>query len=405
MSTAHAPKTPAALAALTLGALGVVYGDIGTSPLYALKEVFHAGHVATSPDNILGVLSLIFWTMTIIVSVKYVLLILRADNNGEGGLIAMLALATTAVKDRPQLRSVLMAVGLFGTAIFYGDGVITPAISVLSAVEGLKTLSIAKEIGLDQFVLPIAIGAATRLLPYLPGDKGYVGVVQLGLTTSSDDLEGEELERRAVPALAPEQLELALAALRGPILQRPPRVSAVHVQGQRAYALARRGEDFELAERPVTIHRLELLGWDGERGRLELAVDCSSGTYVRALARDLGERLGCGGCLAGLRRTTALGFGLDGAVPLERLESGPPPPLLDPLPALAALPRQQLNAEQLLGWRCGRGLAAAAGLAAGGPVAVLDPAGQLAGIGLAGPAGEAGGEAWLRPKLVLQASG
>jgi KUP system potassium uptake protein len=138
MSTAHAPKTPAALAALTLGALGVVYGDIGTSPLYALKEVFHAGHVATSADNILGVLSLIFWTMTIIVSVKYVLLILRADNNGEGGLIAMLALATTAVKDRPQLRSVLMTVGLFGTAIFYGDGVITPAISVLSAVEGLE---------------------------------------------------------------------------------------------------------------------------------------------------------------------------------------------------------------------------------------------------------------------------
>ena len=91
MSTAHAPKTPAALAALTLGALGVVYGDIGTSPLYAVKEVFHAGHVATSADNILGVLSLIFWTMTIIVSVKYVLLILRADNNGEGGLIAMLA--------------------------------------------------------------------------------------------------------------------------------------------------------------------------------------------------------------------------------------------------------------------------------------------------------------------------
>ena len=83
MSTSNAPKTPAALAALTLGALGVVYGDIGTSPLYALKEVFHAGHVAASADNILGVLSLIFWTMTIIVSVKYVLLILRADNNGK----------------------------------------------------------------------------------------------------------------------------------------------------------------------------------------------------------------------------------------------------------------------------------------------------------------------------------
>ena len=89
-----APRSPAALAALTLGALGVVYGDIGTSPLYALKEVFHGGHVPVTHDNILGVLSLIFWTMTIIVSLKYVLLVLRADNNGEGGLIAMLALAT-----------------------------------------------------------------------------------------------------------------------------------------------------------------------------------------------------------------------------------------------------------------------------------------------------------------------
>jgi KUP system potassium uptake protein len=122
---------------LALAALGVVYGDIGTSPLYALKEVFHGGHVALTPDNILGVLSLLFWTMTIVVSIKYVLLILRADNNGEGGLIAMLALATSAVKDQPRLRNVLMMVGLFGTAIFFGDAVITPAMTVLSAVEGI----------------------------------------------------------------------------------------------------------------------------------------------------------------------------------------------------------------------------------------------------------------------------
>ena len=102
MSTHSSTRSPAALAALTLGALGVVYGDIGTSPLYALKEVFHGGHVEATHDNILGVLSLIFWTMTIIVSLKYVLLVLRADNNGEGGLIAMLALATMAVKERPR---------------------------------------------------------------------------------------------------------------------------------------------------------------------------------------------------------------------------------------------------------------------------------------------------------------
>ncbi|MFM8695758.1 MAG: potassium transporter Kup [Betaproteobacteria bacterium] len=134
-STAN--RSPTVQATLALAALGVVYGDIGTSPLYALKEVFHGGHVALTPDNILGVLSLLFWTMTIVVSVKYVLLILRADNNGEGGLIAMLALATNAVKDQPRLRNVLMMVGLFGTAIFFGDAVITPAMTVLSAVEGI----------------------------------------------------------------------------------------------------------------------------------------------------------------------------------------------------------------------------------------------------------------------------
>ena len=171
MSQANAPKTPAALAALTLGALGVVYGDIGTSPLYALKEVFHGGHVATSPANILGVLSLIFWTMTIIVSVKYVVLILRADNNGEGGLIAMLALATSAVKDKPALRSALMTVGLFGTAIFYGDGVITPAISVLSAVEGLGVAAP----GLKGGVIPITVLVLAGLFAVQRFGTGGIG--------------------------------------------------------------------------------------------------------------------------------------------------------------------------------------------------------------------------------------
>ena len=171
MSTANAPKTPAALAALTLGALGVVYGDIGTSPLYALKEVFHGGHVAPTDANILGVLSLIFWTMTIIVSVKYVVLILRADNNGEGGLIAMLALATTAVKDKPPLRRVLMTVGLFGTAIFYGDGVITPAISVLSAVEGLKV--VAPNLG--SAVIPITLVVLAALFSVQRFGTGGIG--------------------------------------------------------------------------------------------------------------------------------------------------------------------------------------------------------------------------------------
>jgi KUP system potassium uptake protein len=133
--------TKSSLAALTVGAIGVVYGDIGTSVLYAMKEVFNSGHVPFTPENIYGILSIFFWTLTTIVSVKYVVLVLRADNNGEGGLVAMLALASQAVKGSPRLRSTLLLVGIFGTALFYGDGVITPAISVLSAVEGLEVVS------------------------------------------------------------------------------------------------------------------------------------------------------------------------------------------------------------------------------------------------------------------------
>ncbi|MBS1178431.1 MAG: potassium transporter Kup, partial [Proteobacteria bacterium] len=171
MSTHSSTRSPAALAALTLGALGVVYGDIGTSPLYALKEVFHGGHVEATHDNILGVLSLIFWTMTIIVSLKYVLLVLRADNNGEGGLIAMLALATMAVKERPRLRRALMTVGLFGTAVFFGDGVITPAISVLSAVEGLEVVAPA----LHNAVIPITLVVLTLLFAVQRFGTGGIG--------------------------------------------------------------------------------------------------------------------------------------------------------------------------------------------------------------------------------------
>ncbi|BDR11790.1 potassium transporter Kup [Comamonas thiooxydans] len=134
-------NSKSSLGALTLGAIGVVYGDIGTSVLYSVKEVFGSGYVPFTPANVYGVLSVLFWTLTVIVSLKYVTLVLRADNNGEGGLVAMLALASQTVKDKPRLSSTLFLVGMFGTSLFYGDGVITPAISVLSAVEGLEVIS------------------------------------------------------------------------------------------------------------------------------------------------------------------------------------------------------------------------------------------------------------------------
>jgi KUP system potassium uptake protein len=146
-------SSKSSLAALTLGAIGVVYGDIGTSVLYAVKEVFGSGHVAFTPDNVFGILSIFFWTLTVIVSIKYVALVLRADNNGEGGLVAMLALASQAVKGSPRLRRALLLIGIFGTCLFYGDGVITPAISVLSAVEGLEVVSPA----FKKYVVPLTL--------------------------------------------------------------------------------------------------------------------------------------------------------------------------------------------------------------------------------------------------------
>ena len=147
------------MAALTLGAIGVVYGDIGTSVLYAFKEVFVSGHVPITEANILGVLSLFFWTLTIVVSVKYVALIMRADNGGEGGLMALLALASQSVKEHPRLRGILLMVGVFGVALFFGDGIITPAISVLSAVEGLEIVTPAAK----PYVVPISLAVLVAL--------------------------------------------------------------------------------------------------------------------------------------------------------------------------------------------------------------------------------------------------
>ena len=161
-------------AALTLAALGVVYGDIGTSPLYAVKETFNPAHgIALNPENVLGGLSAIFWALMIVVSLKYVILIMRADNKGEGGIMALLALASTAVKDHPQWRATIMLLGVFGASLFYGDAVLTPAISVLSAVEGL-------EIGTEAFkpyVVPIAVGVVIGLFALQRKGSSVIGAM------------------------------------------------------------------------------------------------------------------------------------------------------------------------------------------------------------------------------------
>src|SRR5512135_3477136 len=171
----HAPLAPTgkALLALSLGALGVVYGDIGTSPLYALKECFNGPHgVPPTPENVLGVLSLVFWAMTFVVTVKYLSFVMQADNRGEGGILALLALVGRRKLSRPGRRFLLL-LGIFGAALLYGDGVITPAISVLSAVEGLQVATN----WFEPFIVPIAMVILVALFAVQKRGTAGIGAV------------------------------------------------------------------------------------------------------------------------------------------------------------------------------------------------------------------------------------
>ncbi|HMV34129.1 MAG TPA: KUP/HAK/KT family potassium transporter, partial [Gemmatimonadales bacterium] len=167
----HAPPSGKALAALSLAALGVVYGDIGTSPLYALKECFGAAHgIPPTRENVLGVLSLIVWAMNFVVSYKYIAEVMRADNRGEGGILALLALVRG---EGGRRRTVLVMLGLFGAALLYGDGVITPAISVLGALEGIEYATPV----LTTWVVPLTVVILIGLFLFQRRGTASVGVV------------------------------------------------------------------------------------------------------------------------------------------------------------------------------------------------------------------------------------
>ena len=156
---------------LCLGSLGVVYGDIGTSPLYAVRECFHGDHgVRVTSPNVLGVLSLVFWSLTIVISLKYLVYVMRADNRGEGGVLALMALASTSTRDRRRIGPMVVMLGLFGAALLYGDGMITPAISVLSAMEGLAVVAPS----LGHFIVPLTIVCLVAL--FLVQKHGTAGV-------------------------------------------------------------------------------------------------------------------------------------------------------------------------------------------------------------------------------------
>jgi len=161
------------MATMMIGAIGVVYGDVGTSPLYTMKEIFNGPHaIQPTPEHVLGILSLIFWALIFVISIKYVLFVMRANNRGEGGVMALMALALRHRFNAGQ-RGYIIALGLFGTALFYGDGVITPAISVLSAVEGLQVAAPS----LQPYVLPIAVAVLIGLFLFQSHGTAKVGML------------------------------------------------------------------------------------------------------------------------------------------------------------------------------------------------------------------------------------
>jgi len=171
-NNSEASPQKSSTAGLTLLALGIVYGDIGTSPLYAVKETFAPAHgIALNTENILGGLSTIFWSLMIVVTLKYVTLTMRANNRGEGGIMALLALASSAVRDQPRWRMLILALGVVGTSLFYGDAVLTPAISVLSAVEGIEVGTPA----FKHYVIPIAAIVLVTLFAFQRHGTAVVG--------------------------------------------------------------------------------------------------------------------------------------------------------------------------------------------------------------------------------------
>ncbi len=170
MSAKHPAQTKEHFNALALSAIGVVFGDIGTSPLYAIKEVFHGGLPADAP-HVLGVLSLIFWALTLVVATKYAIFIMCADNKGEGGIMALMALALHGSREHPERKLFIITIGLLGASLFYGDSMITPAISVLSAVEGLQIIAPR----LEHYVLPITIIVLSVLFIIQAKGTGKVG--------------------------------------------------------------------------------------------------------------------------------------------------------------------------------------------------------------------------------------
>ncbi len=232
-------------------------------------------------------------------------------------------------------------------------------------VKQIRKLLGTKKVGhtgtLDPYVtgtLPIAIGSATKFIQYLPQDKTYIGKIQLGIRTKTDDIQGEILNKKGWPILSNNQLDNYLNNFRGVIKQVPPKVSSVHINGERAYKKVLKNEDFELYPREVKIEELVLRKWDQTSGILEIEVSCTSGTYIRSIARDLGEILDSEGCLLNLKRISACGFHEKNSIKISDIDELNNKNTTFIIPTISALDHISTlvltNKEEINFWQTGR---------------------------------------------------
>jgi len=259
--------------------------------------------------------------------------------------------------------------------------------------------------------LPIAIGSATRFIQYLPQDKTYIGQIKLGIRTNTDDIHGEIINQKSWPKISDEKLDQYLNRFRGLIKQIPPKVSSVHVNGERAYKKSFRNEVFELAPREVKIEELILMKWDQINGIIEIRIKCSAGTYIRAIARDLGEILNSEGCLLQLKRISACGFDEQNSIKISDIEKekGKKNAASYIIPTISALNHIStfvLNKEEEINfWQTGRAIKvdinyfqASKSFDYKKPLKVIDKKQTLLGIGFLNK-----DQSNINPKLVLNA--
>jgi len=257
--------------------------------------------------------------------------------------------------------------------------------------------------------LPNAVGSATRFIQYLPQGKTYIGEIKLGIRTNTDDIHGEIINQKDWPKISNEQLDQYLNHFRGIIKQIPPKVSSVHVNGERAYKKSFKNENFELSPREVNIYELILMKWDQIKGIIEIKIKCAAGTFIRAIARDLGEILNSEGCLLKLKRISACGFDERNSIKISDIEKGGgngPNFIIPTISALNHIATFVLTKEEQINfWQTGRAIKIDINYFKGSksfdyknPIKVIDKKQTLLGIGFLNEE-----QSNINPKLVLNA--